>query len=185
MGWTTSWLWQSRRDVIKELTENSIWYPNDGRVQRRHTCLAHCVRGGTLWSVWEVINIDLQTSDFKVRRFIGCDLIRNYGKEEGYGYKDMCESMGPCYYDCPLKYLDMVPEVANEEWRQAVRDHWARYNLKLTVGMIVGLSGCTFPAVKITEVGRKIRCSDRQGFWYTLKRHQLSGQVFETWPEVA
>lgn len=181
MGWTTSSWWQSRRDVIKERTENSLWYPNEGKVQRKHTCIAHCVRGGTLWTVWEVINIDLCTSDFWSHRYIGCDLIRNYGKAEGFGYKDMCESMGPCYYDCPLGYLAMAP-VENQEWRDAVVAFHAKRNLKLEPGMIVGLQHCVINAVKITGVGREISCEDRNGATYRLKRRQLSGEVFETWP---
>lgn len=39
---------------------------------------------------------------------------------EGVEYNTLHEDMGPYYYDCPLKYLEMVP-VANEEWREEVR----------------------------------------------------------------
>jgi hypothetical protein len=47
-----------------------------------------------------------------------------YAKQyEGWGYKDLDESMGPYYFSCPLKYLDMVPidrYGGNAEWRAGV-----------------------------------------------------------------
>ena len=47
----------------------------------------------------------------------------------GWGYKDMEESMGPYYFSCPKKYLDMVPlEVygGNASWREQVAEHHQR-----------------------------------------------------------
>ena len=61
-------------------------------------------------------------------RWITCDLLR-YQMGYGWGYKDMEESMHPCYYSCPLGYLDMVPidqYGGNDQWREAVKVHHAR-----------------------------------------------------------
>lgn len=185
MGWTTSQSWRTRHDVIEHRTQNSIWYPDNGKHQRRHTCLAHCVRGNILWTVWETVNIDLLTSNFCKFRYIGCDLIQNFGKEEGHGYKDMCESMGPYYYNCPLSYLKMVPEVANQEWRDAVIKYWAVRHMKLTPGMLVGTSANLFPVVKVIKSGRRPIVEVRSGKQYTVSRSYLTGEVFETWPETA
>jgi hypothetical protein len=36
--------------------------------------------------------------------------------------------MGPCYYGCPLKYLEMVPCPDSQyarEWREVVKRWWA------------------------------------------------------------
>lgn len=97
------------------------------------TCLAHCYRGGSfsgvLWTVWERTfekdGVQVQPAE----RWIGCDLLQYSRADDGWGYKDMEESMGPYYYSCPLKYLDMVPE-ANKNWREGVRQHHERRRKK-------------------------------------------------------
>lgn len=63
-------------------------------------------------------------------RWIGCDLLEYSKRDEGWGYKDMDESMHPYYYSCPLSYLDMVPVVGSEEWRQGVREYHQRQRAK-------------------------------------------------------
>jgi hypothetical protein len=94
------------------------------------TSLAHCYRGGAfsgvLWTVWERT---FEKNGQQVRpteRWIGCDLLQFSKHDLGWGYKDMEESMGPYFYSCPLKYLDMVPQVASESWREGVRQYHAR-----------------------------------------------------------
>ena len=58
------------------------------------------------------------------RRFIVLYLL---GSEKGYGwgYKDLAESSYPYYFDVPLSFLKMAP-VANEKWREAVRESHAK-----------------------------------------------------------
>jgi hypothetical protein len=62
-----------------------------------------------------------------------------------FAYKDMDESMGPAYCDCPKGILDLLSPTDNEwanEWRQACRDNLAAkrnpngFN-KLPVGTII------------------------------------------------
>ena len=46
-----------------------------------------------------------------------------------WGYKDIDESMGPCYYDCPAKVIEAADEATTEyakEWRRGVTIHNAR-----------------------------------------------------------
>lgn len=41
-----------------------------------------------------------------------------------FGYKDMDETCGPCYYDCPMSILDLLTPTDNEyanEWREKCR----------------------------------------------------------------
>lgn len=130
MGWT--FCCSRRADLIQELTEG--WRHKGSDTSRE--CIAKCYRGsvhrGVLWTVWVRRNADGTERD----RFIGCDLLQyQRGQGPGYewGYKDMCESMHPYYYSCPLKYLDMVP-VACEEWRKGVREYHAKRSRKLAVG---------------------------------------------------
>lgn len=82
-----------------------------------YTCLAHRVIGNTVWTVWEVVCPSGQTD-----RFIGCDRIRK-DRKLGWGHNGMSEVEHPFYYDCPLKFLDMVPYVRNKDWRNKVREY--------------------------------------------------------------
>jgi hypothetical protein len=62
----------------------------------------------------------------------------------GWGYKDIEECMGPYEHDCPLAFLDMVPEPVRPEgyhdWRAEVRKYHARRNQKLAIGQAVKLT---------------------------------------------
>ena len=175
MGWSFSTAWRTRKDLISELTET------EKSAERTRTSLAHCLRGNVLWSVWAIT----YTDERPTRRYIGCDLLQNGGKDEGWGYKDMCEAVHPYYYTCPLKYLDMVPEVASPDWRAEVIKQHAIRNTRLEVGMIVGLAGCVIPAVWITQVRPSVQGRSRDGHLFRIRRSHLSGDIFETWPEEA
>lgn len=106
MGWTTSKYWQTRQDLIQHLTK-----PTDTAKP-----LKHCIRGSNLWVVWEVSR-NLNPTPY---RYIALYLLRNFGKGEGHGYKDLDESEHPFQYNCPLGYLSLVPEVSSQTWRDAV-----------------------------------------------------------------
>jgi hypothetical protein len=108
------WLFKSgcsRRDLVAERTKDWERTTPEG-VSVKTTCLAHCYRGGAfsgvLWTVWgrsfTKDGVEVQNTE----RWIGCDLLRSQ-KGFGWGYKDLDESMGPYFYSCPLKYLDLVP----------------------------------------------------------------------------
>lgn len=84
--------------------------------------LTSCIRGNVLWTVIE-ITLLVDSENHKKghkHRYIGCFLLQGSGGE--WGYKDMCESIHPYYYSCPLSYLKMVP-VANAKWREQVIKH--------------------------------------------------------------
>ena len=100
------WYFQntSRKQLVEQLTTDF----------RGHECVKSCYRGnpysGVVWSVWQHEN----------GKYIRCDLVRYQGGQ--WGHKPMDESVGPCYYSCPLSYLKMVP-VRNEKWREKVRNY--------------------------------------------------------------
>lgn len=114
MGWLFR-IGITRKGLVEERT--AAWE----REGVQTTCLAHCYRGnpysGVLWTVWERVGPDHPTE-----RWIGCDLLR-YDRNDGWGYKDMDESVGPYYYSCPLGYLDKVPVVTNSGWRDCVKSY--------------------------------------------------------------
>lgn len=143
MGWSFCNAW-NKAGLVKHLTE-----------ENGLPTLAKSVRGNTLWTVQEGTK-----TDGTKERFIGCYRLQG-GRHEGWGYKDMDESMGPCYYDCPLKFFDMVPcpEYGYaKEWREKVRAFHAAKAAKasklkgLAVGCKVRLTeGCTVCGQKMTE----------------------------------
>lgn len=97
----------SRSDLIRELTQDRGVDDNGNRFSH---CIRFCARGNVLWSVWKD----------QCGRWIGCDLMQR--SDIGWGHKPMEESMGPCYWSCPLAYLAMVP-VANQGWRNGVVEY--------------------------------------------------------------
>ena len=129
MGWLFT-PGSTRQGLIRERSANWDRTTDDGMVVKSN-CLAHCFRGnrfsGVLWAVWERTfskdNREVQPTE----RWITCDLLQ-YRMGDGWGYKDMDESMGPFYYSCPLGYLEMVPidqYGGNKQWREGVRNYHA------------------------------------------------------------
>lgn len=130
MGWLFK-CGSTRRGLIADRIEGWERTNDDGLVIKS-TCLAHCYRGGVfsgvLWSVWERTFTRDDVEAEPVQRWIQCDLLRHQ-RDDGWGYKDMEESMHPYYYSCPQKYLDMVPLDkfgGNVEWREQVIEHHRR-----------------------------------------------------------
>ena len=101
----------SRRDIIKE----QITLGQD------HEVLRHCCRGNVLWAVIHTRKAGLDQT------WIYCGLMQR--SQEGWGYKPMDESMGPCYLTCPLSYIEQCSEPVNDwarEWRDKVRQQHTR-----------------------------------------------------------
>jgi len=111
MGWYGQ-KGQTRAQLIRELTLMS----DSG------TCILHTDTACGLWQVWQ-----LKGGENDGKRIICLDLIE---ERDGYmSHKPMDETMGPCYYDCPLAYLEAATSYATEgysaAWREKVRAHWA------------------------------------------------------------
>lgn len=176
MGWLFSSQWDTRKELISDLTQTET------NEERTRTCLAHCLRGNVLWTVWEISYPDEKID----RRYIGCDLVQNGGKREGWGYKDMDESCGPFYYTCPPKYLVMVPEVANQEWRDKVLHRHSIKTMPIKIGQVVGLQYCSTNYLKVQALlsAGAIRGVTRGGTVFVARRKHFSGEVLECWPEV-
>lgn len=119
----------NRNELIAQRTEG--WERDTGEMLVKSTCLRHCYRGnvfsGVLWSVWErTFTKDAQEVE-PTQRWIQCDLLRC--DQGSWGYKPLEESMGPYYFSCPLRYLELVPldrYGGNAEWRDQVIEHHRR-----------------------------------------------------------
>jgi len=143
MGWLFCKDW-NRKQTIDNCTRNWETVDEYGNLVQS-TCIAHCYRGnafsGVLWTVWERTFTRNGVEGRPTERWIGCDLLKYYRgapyRDQGWGYKDMEESMGPCYYSCPKKYLDMVPldqAGTNPEWRRMVQAYHAQKSAKKKSG---------------------------------------------------
>ncbi len=161
----------SRRHIIEDLIST------DDNDQRRLETIAYCTRGNVLWSVVEITR--KQEGDRK-ERFISCCLMRRE-RGTGWGYKRMDESMGPCYYSCPLSYLDLAPVAASQKWRDAVKAYHSRAK-RLTLGDRVRLVGSTVPWVEIVSVRPLL--GRHEGTIYKVPR-RLLGERFQTQPKAS
>jgi hypothetical protein len=125
----------TRGDLITDRTRD--WQRASNEMQVETRCLAHCFRGGrfsgVLWSVWERTFNSEERSVEPKHRWIQCDLLQYSKSDEGWGYKDMEESMHPYFYSCPLGYLKLVPISeygGNQEWRGGVQAYHQRLKEK-------------------------------------------------------
>lgn len=113
MGWDFTEGW-TKKDVVADCIRGS---ETD---LLKVECLGHKVNGRTLWAV--MASTDKLSG--VTTKWIACILLDS-DPGFGWGCKKMEEAMHPYNYDCPLQYLEMVPEVANEEWRAKVREYHA------------------------------------------------------------
>ncbi len=163
---------QSRQGLIAHLTRSE----SSNGIARQ--CLRHCSSGNVLWTVWEVTGPEAQ-----VQRYIGCDLLACQ-RGLGWGYKDMCESMGPCYYTCPLAYLEMVPE-ANAEWRIQVRAYHAARARRVDVGDVLVFEGLAIPEARIVSRRGRSLIGEYAGCRYRLPPRVLARVVDQRRQEAA
>lgn len=138
----------SRRDIIAEVTAERHNDDNGFRIRT----LRHCCRGNVLYALYETTRGDGIT-----QKWI-CVVQMQRGQDDSWGYKDVDESMGPIYFDCPVSYLDDADPPINEsaaEWREAVRARAAAralHNAKRPkVGEVWTCRGATCKKVRITE----------------------------------
>lgn len=100
----------TRQDMVRECIKDQ---PASGDTYRT---LAHRAVGNQLWTVQ--VLVDAAGNGLRKPEIV-LFLLRG-DRNFGWGYKDMTESMHPYYYDCPLAFLAMAPEVS-PAWRDGVR----------------------------------------------------------------
>lgn len=110
MGWNASDNWKTREDALAEIRRDLQNDPNFKILQMQTT-------GNRLWYIAETP---------EGSRYIGLFLLKSMGTD-GWACKGMSESAGPVYYDCPVTYLDKVPDPGGHAtaWRVRVREHHA------------------------------------------------------------
>lgn len=177
MGWTFSYEWHGKKDLVSYLTRD-----RDG-----FKTLRKCCRGQTLYALHEAThNLGVgglaSVRGEKPLRFIA---VYRLSRADGmWGYKDMDESMGPYYYDCPVSYLDQAHEPMNDiarEWRAEVRrlagERKKKNSKKPKTGETWTLAGHTVARVKITSTRPLL--GSYQGVVYRLTKARLGKKVEE------
>lgn len=122
MGWLFRPGWDLK-SMIAELCEDKSWENSEGEPVELETIDREYIMStpsiGRLWTLKET-RIDGDV----VSRTIVLYLCQ-YHPSEGWGYKDVEETMGPVDKDCPVRLIDQAAEPPNEyarEWREQVRE---------------------------------------------------------------
>lgn len=103
MGWLFTG--QSLQELTQELTQDSLGF--------------HLVKGAAECELYSVVRV--KRGDRVIKAMMVFLLEPD---SRGWGYKTMDESMGPYYFNCPRKLLDMLDPPVNElaaTWRARVR----------------------------------------------------------------
>lgn len=174
MGWLFSTRWNNREELREHLV-------NGNGVKT----LKSCWKGNNLWTVGEYTYPDNHIDrPGRTILYVGLYLCAKHGKGmDGWGYKDMDESAGPNYYNCPLGYIEMVEahEKANgygpigyaEAWRKDVRERLARSKVKLADGQRIKLYQQEYTV--LASMGRQgYRIKNTSGDIYRMRCNQVA-----------
>lgn len=146
-------------------------YYKNGKIDRKAECDAinTCTDGYRRWKVlkssmvgtiyYGAIEISTPTD-----RDVVAVVFKTYTDGGDFGYKDMDETMIPCYYDCPKSILDLLTPTDNEyanEWRRLCREKKPS-------------------EIKKAKIGDRIKWTRYDGSEYILIKHAPAYQ-FKTW----
>lgn len=180
MGWTSSYNWITKASVIEEVISNTHW-------GERFEVLKHSVRGSRVWVLAQHVQ-----PEKKGQQIIVVFLIKKFNDRE-WGYKDIDESCGPLYYDCPLSFISSAEKAGGplnasaQSWREDVRTFHAQQKEKrqqvstLKSGMQLILYGVTYELLEKNSgrKGWKVRSlSDNQLYTMSAKQVGQAEQVF-------
>lgn len=170
MGWLYGW--NSRKELAEHLLRGN------GVVT-----IKNAWKGNNLWAVQEYQN----KGDARLTRFVALYLCRGRAdSRDGWGYKDIDESMGPSETSCPLSFIEMVEEheKANgyepvgyaAEWRDRVREIHAKGKRTLEVGQQFKLYGRDYSVTAKLERGF-YRVINSVGDLFRMKPSQVKDVV--------
>jgi hypothetical protein len=135
MGWT--YTHKDEGESVKEFFSREFGYAND----KREVSLLDCavIRLREAYMAFKDVNLVNGT-----RQVFAVVCLLDYRPKDhwNFGYKDMDESMGPCYYNCPEKILRVLSPTTNEyaiKWRKKCWKRLSRRKeiAKLKVGDIL------------------------------------------------
>lgn len=129
MGWTSYNVdikYKGRKKYIDRKEECDKIFNQDmvGNVGK-YEVLRSTVVGSTYYAAVKKTKFATETELEKSEVFAAVVLTRtNINEHYNFSYKDMDETCGPCYYDCPNVILDLLSPTDNEyanEWRKLCR----------------------------------------------------------------
>ncbi|MGI9863066.1 hypothetical protein SDD30_16950 [Moorella naiadis] len=114
-----------------------------------------------------------------------------------FGYKDISENMGPCYYNCPERILKLLTPTDDEWAMEWLEKCWERIRAKkarpkLREGMIIQFAeaieftdGSKENIFRIKDL-RRLIVADRWGYRYKIRRKRLEEpfEVLDDFPPV-
>lgn len=152
-----------KKDVISEVTRDFSYDNTQVRTIKKS------IRGNQLWTIREEITPTSTT------RIIMLYLLRKV--QGSWGYKSMCEQNHPFYYNCPVSYLDEVPE-ACPEWRAKVRQHHQKSRQTLQENDVVQVVNAGISYMWLDKkVGRNWRGFAENGVYYRLPTNMKGVKV--------
>ena len=163
MGWLFSPRWATRAALVQHLRRPE-------RFGDRLQLVRACVTGSHHWYLVR----ELATG----QHWIGLDLMRS-GRADGWGYKDLDESAGPCAIDCPLAYL-AAPHAERDgfaaQWRERVRAYHAARQARpaLVPGLSVRYGGRAYRLIEPAGPRKGWRVVDELGDTYRMQARQLA-----------
>ena len=101
------WLYQDqplRHEKPVDYFRRELTSSRDGRSS---TVLDAAAVRGTVYAAVRNVNYPTPGTDYVYCAVI---LFKN-NERDGFGYKDMCESMGPCEVDCPDRIMKLLSPV--------------------------------------------------------------------------
>jgi hypothetical protein len=160
MGTISCSNWKTKKDVVNNLTSDLNRSGFNVLGQK-----------GSVDGVWYLV-------EKEARKFIYFGKIeKNRGQ---FFLKDIPEEMGPCYYSCPVKFIQKASEPINEysrEWREKVLAYHAQASKKveLSEGMKLKLYGNDYTMTRIYKLGKGTNyiVTNEVGQRFRLKRTQL------------
>lgn len=165
MGWTFPYSTQTRADLVRYLRRPE-------RFGEHLQLVRACVTGSRHWYLVR----ELATG----QHWIGLDLLQGGGRSgDGWGYKDLDESVGPCAHDCPLAYLD-APHTPRDgwaaQWRERVRAYHVARKAKPTPapGAWVRFGGRDYCLVRPAGPRRGWQVLDRDAYPWRMPAAHLA-----------
>jgi len=122
MGWYFDYNIRTKADLVSGLLKCEDELPGEN--------IAHRVIGNNLWIVRQFGSIEGDRAHYSGKRMIQLSLLGYDRREKCWGHKDMIETCGPGESNCPLAFLDLATDFAEEgwskDWRARVRAYHAR-----------------------------------------------------------
>jgi hypothetical protein len=158
MGWTSFRVSPSQKTV--DLVISQI---NSVTTTRSWEVVDHSMRGNVFYGLVKRTKFDTNEVEYFAVVYLTS---RRNGE---FGYKDMDESMGPYYYDCPNRILNKLevlspnPSECAKKWRDTCRQKQSTKSVKIENGQTITfkneLNFRVFKenTFKVVKVGAKVR----------------------------